>query len=148
MSLKEKILEDVKNAMRARDKERTGVLRLVTAAIKQVEVDSRSELDDEAVVIVLDKMAKQRRESLEQYESAGRDDLAAQERYELEVLADYLPEPLDEAELERLVKEAISSTGASGMQDMGKVMGVLKPQVQGRADMKALSGAVRARLNA
>lgn len=148
MSLKETVLEDVKDAMRARDKERTGVLRLITAAIKQVEVDSRIELDDEAVVLVLDKMAKQRRESLEQYESAGRDDLAAQERYELEVLADYLPEPLDAAELERLVDEAISSTGASGMQDMGKVMGVLKPQVQGRADMKALSGAVRARLNA
>lgn len=147
MSLKETIQEEVKTAMRARDKERLGVLRLVTAAIKQVEVDSRIELDDEAVVLVLDKMSKQRRESLEQYESAGRDDLAAQERYELEVLADYLPEPLDAAELERLVDAAISSTGASGMQDMGKVMGVLKPQVQGRADMKALSGTVRARLN-
>lgn len=148
MSLKEQIQEDVKDAMRARDKERIGTLRMVTAAIKQVEVDSRAEMDDEAVVAVLDKMAKQRRESLEQYESAGRDDLAEQERYELGVLAAYLPEPLDQAELERLIDEAISSTGAAGMQDMGKVMGVLKPQVQGRADMKALSGVVRGRLNA
>lgn len=148
MSLKEKIQEDVKDAMRARDKARIGTLRMVTAAIKQVEVDTRTEMSDEAVVVVLDKMAKQRRESLEQYESAGRDDLAEQERYELGVLADYLPEPLDEAELERLIDEAIRSTDAAGMQDMGKVMGVLKPQVQGRADMKALSGIVRARLNA
>jgi len=147
MSLKTKIQEDVKDAMRARDKARIGTLRMVSAAIKQVEVDTRSEMDDAAVVLVLDKMAKQRRESLEQYESAGRDDLAEQERYELGVLADYLPEPLEAAELERLIDEAIASTEAAGMQDMGKVMGVLKPQVQGRADMKALSGAVRARLN-
>lgn len=148
MSLKAQIQEDVKQAMRARDRERVGVLRLISAAVKQVEVDSREELDDAGVVGVLDKMAKQRRESLEQYEKAGREDLAAQERYELEVLATYLPEPLDEAALEQLIDEAIASTGASGMQDMGKVMGALKPQVQGRADMKALSGAVRARLNA
>ena len=147
MSLKTKIQEDVKDAMRARDKARIGTLRMVSAAIKQVEVDTRSEMDDDAVALVLDKMAKQRRESLEQYESAGRDDLAEQERYELGVLADYLPEPLEAAELERLIDEAIASTEAAGMQDMGKVMGVLKPQVQGRADMKALSGAVRARLN-
>jgi len=147
MSLKERIQEDVKQAMRARDKERIGTLRMVSAAIKQVEVDTREDLDDAGVTAVLDKMAKQRRESLEQYEKAGRDDLAAQERYELEVLADYLPEPLSEAELDALVGEAISATGAEGMQDMGKVMGVLKPQVQGRADMKALSGVVRARLS-
>lgn len=147
MSLKEQILEDVKTAMRARDKERLGTLRLVTAAIKQVEVDSRSDLDEAGVVAVLDKMAKQRRESLEQYEKAGRDDLAVQERFELEVLSDYLPEPLEAAQLEQLIDEAIDSTGAASMQDMGKVMGVLKPQVQGRADMKALSAAVRARLN-
>jgi len=147
MSLKEKIQEDVKDAMRARDKARIGTLRMVTAAIKQVEVDTRTDMSDEAVVLVLDKMAKQRRESLEQYEAAGRDDLAEQERYELGVLADYLPEPLSEAELASLIDEAISSTGAAGMQDMGKVMGVLKPQVQGRADMKALSGIIRTRLN-
>ncbi len=148
MSLKSRIQEDIKHAMRARDRERISVLRMVSAAIKQVEVDTREDLDDAGVNAVLDKMAKQRRESLEQYEKAGRDDLAAQERYELEVLAEYLPEPLDEAELAQLVDEAIGSTGASGMQDMGAVMGFLKPRVQGRADMKALSGVVRARLNA
>jgi uncharacterized protein YqeY len=148
VSLKARIQEDVKQAMRARDRERVSALRMVSAAIKQVEVDSRSELDDAGVTTVLDKMAKQRRESLEQYEKAGRDDLAQQERYELDLLADYLPEPLDDAEIERLIDEAISATGASGMQDMGKVMGMLKPAVQGRADMKALSGLVRARLNA
>ncbi len=148
MTLKARIQDDVKQAMRARDKERIGTLRLVSAAIKQVEVDTREELDDAGVTAVLDKMAKQRRESLEQYEKAGRDDLAAQERYELGVLADYLPEPLDDAELARLMDEAIAATGAEGMQDMGAVMGFLKPKVQGRADMKALSGAVRARLGA
>jgi len=147
-SLKDRIQEDVKLAMRARDKERTGTLRLVTAAIKQVEVDTRTTLDDAAVLAVLDKMVKQRRESLAQYEQAGRDDLAAQERYELDLLAAYLPEPLSQEELDALLDAAIAETGAAGMQDMGKVMGVLKPQVQGRADMKALSGAVRARLNA
>ena len=147
-SLKEQIQDDVKNAMRARDKARLGTLRMVTAAIKQVEVDQRVTPDDAAVLAVLDKMAKQRRESLEQYEKAGREELAAQERYELGVLAAYLPEPLGEDELAKLVDEAITSTDASGMQDMGKVMGILKPQVQGRADMKALSGVVRARLNA
>lgn len=147
-SLKNRIQEDVKLAMKARDRDRIGALRLVSAAIKQVEVDSREDLDDAGVTTVLDKMAKQRRESLEQYEKAGREDLAAKERYELEVLAEYLPEPLGEDELNALVEAAIAETGASGMQDMGKVMGVLKPQVQGRADMKALSGTVRARLNA
>lgn len=148
MSLKARIQEDVKQAMRARDRDRVSALRMVSAAIKQVEVDSRTELDDAGVTAVIDKMAKQRRESLEQYEKAGRDDLAAQERYELELLADYLPEPLSSAEITRLVDEAVAAAGATGMQDMGKVMGLLKPQVQGRTDMKALSGLVRERLNA
>lgn len=134
--------------MRARDRDRISALRMVSAAIKQVEVDSRAELDDAGVTAVIDKMAKQRRESLEQYEKAGREDLAAQERFELELLADYLPEPLSDAEIARLVDEAVEATGATGMQDMGKVMGLLKPQVQGRTDMKALSGLVRERLNA
>ncbi len=146
MTLKSQIQEDVKNAMRARDKERLGALRLLSAAIKQIEVDTREELDDAGVLAVLDKMSKQRRESLEQYEKAGREDLAAKERFELEVIANYLPEPLSDAEVQALVDQAIASTGAAGMQDMGKVMGLLKPQVQGRADMKALSGLVRARL--
>ncbi len=134
--------------MRARDRDRISALRMVSAAIKQVEVDTRAELDDAGVTAVIDKMAKQRRESLEQYEKAGRDDLAAQERFELELLADYLPEPLSDAEIARLVDEAVDAVGATGMQDMGKVMGLLKPQVQGRTDMKALSGLVRERLNA
>ena len=148
MTLKTQIQDDVKDAMRARDKERIGALRLLSAAIKQIEVDTREDLDDAGVLAVLDKMSKQRRESLEQYEKAGREDLAAKERFELEVIATYLPEPLSSDEIEALVDEAIASTGAAGMQDMGKVMGQLKPQVQGRADMKALSGLVRERLNA
>ena len=148
MTLKTQIQDDVKDAMRARDKERIAALRLLSAAIKQIEVDTREDLDDAGVLAVLDKMAKQRRESLEQFESAGREDLANRERFELEVIANYLPEPLSDAEIVALVDEAIASTGAAGMQDMGKVMGQLKPQVQGRADMKALSGLVRERLNA
>jgi uncharacterized protein YqeY len=148
VTLKTQIQDDVKDAMRARDKERIGALRLLSAAIKQIEVDTREDLDDAGVLAVLDKMSKQRRESLEQYEKAGREDLANQERFELEVIANYLPEPLSDAEIAALVDQAIADTGASGMQDMGKVMGQLKPQVQGRADMKALSGLVRERLNA
>ena len=148
MSLKARIQEDVKDAMRARDRARLGVMRLISAAIKQIEVDERVELDDDGVALVLDKMAKQRRESLEQYVDAGRDDLADQERFELGVLADYLPEPLGEAELEQLIHQAIADTGASSMRDMGNVMGAIKPQVQGRADMKAVSNTVRALLNA
>lgn len=148
VSLKAQIQEDVKDAMRAREKERLGALRLISAAIKQIEVDTREDLDDAGVTAVLDKMAKQRRESLEQYEKAGRDDLAATERFELDLIAAYLPEPLNDAELSALIDAAIADTGAAGMQDMGKVMGILKPQVQGRADMKALSGQVRGRLNA
>ncbi|NNE04154.1 MAG: GatB/YqeY domain-containing protein [Xanthomonadales bacterium] len=146
MTLKNTILDNVKQAMRERDRQRLGVLRLVTAAIKQKEVDERIELDDAAVLVVLDKMVKQRRESLEQYEKAGRDDLAAQERFELEVLQQYMPEPLDEAQLEALISDAIKSSGAQSMRDMGPVMAALKNQVQGRADMKAVSNAVRARL--
>lgn len=146
MSLKSRILDDVKNAMRARDKARLGVLRLVTAAIKQKEVDERVELDDAAVLATLDKMAKQRRESIEQYQSAGRDDLARQEQFELDILAEYLPEPLSEQALSDIIRQAIADTGASGMQDMGKVMAALREQVQGRADMKAVSAVVRASL--
>lgn len=147
MSLKTRIQEDVKQAMRARERARLGVLRLVSAAIKQKEVDDRVDLDDAGVTAVLDKMAKQRRESLEQYRKAGRDDLADQEQYELDLLADYLPEPLDADELQRLIDQAIADAGASGMQDMGRVMGAIKPLVQGRADMKAVSTQVRERLN-
>jgi uncharacterized protein YqeY len=148
MSLKARITEDVKNAMRAQDKARLGVLRLVTAAIKQREVDERIELDDTAVLAVLDKMSKQRRESIEQFSAAGRQDLVDQEEFELGILQEFLPEPLDEAALSALIDQAIADTGAAGLQDMGAVMNQLRPAVQGRADMKAVSGAVRARLGA
>ena len=143
-TLKAQILEDVKSAMRARDQRRLTALRLITAAIKQVEVDKRIEMDDTAVLAVLDKMVKQRRDSLEQYQSAGRDDLAAQEEFELELLSIYLPEALSEDELAALIKQAVADTGASSIRDMGAVMNKLREQVQGRADMKAVSNAVKA----
>ncbi len=147
MSLKDHILDQVKIAMRARDKDRLPVLRLITAAIKQVEIDQRIELDDTAVLAVLDKMAKQRRESLEQYEKAEREDLAQQERYELELLKDFLPEQLAEEELSLMIAQAINDTGANSMRDMGSVMALLRDKVQGRADMKAVSNTVRASLS-
>ena len=147
MSLKTRIQEDVKNAMRARERERLAALRLVTAAIKQKEVDGRAELDDTGVLAVLDKMAKQRRESLEQYRKAGRDDLADKEQFELDLIQQYLPEQLGEEELAGLIQSTIESLGASSMRDMGQVMAALRGEVQGRADMKAVSQAVRAQLN-
>lgn len=146
MSLKGRIQEDVKNAMRAQQREQLAVLRLVTAAIKQIEVDERIDLNDEQVLAVLDKMGKQRRESLEQYQKAGRDDLAAQEQFELDLIQTYLPEPLSEAELATLIQSTIADTGASSIRDMGSVMNALRGQVQGRADMKAVSQAVKNQL--
>ena len=148
MTLKAQILEDVKSAMRARDQKRLTALRLITAAIKQIEVDQRIEIDDQAVLAVLDKMVKQRRESLEQYESAGRDDLAAQEKFELELISVYLPEALSDEEVAALIKQAIADTGASSIRDMGAVMNKLRGEVQGRADMKAVSNSVKAQLGA
>jgi uncharacterized protein YqeY len=145
-SLKQRILEDVKTAMRARDKERLGTLRLVTAAIKQKEVDSRVDLDDQAVVTVLEKMLKQRRDSHTQYSEAGRRDLADQEHFEIRVIEAYMPEALGAEELEALIDAAIGETGAGSMRDMGKVMGLLKPRVQGRADLGAVSARVKERL--
>jgi uncharacterized protein YqeY len=146
MSLKARIQEDVKTAMRAHERERLAALRLVTAAIKQKEVDERIELNDEQVLAVLDKMVKQRRESLEQYEHAGRDDLAAREQFELDLIRSYLPEPLDAAALADLIRSTIAELGASSLRDMGPVMNALRGQVQGRADMKAVSEAVKAQL--
>ena len=134
--------------MRAREQKRLTALRLITAAIKQVEVDQRIEMDDAAVLAVLDKMVKQRRDSLEQYQAAGRDDLAAQEQFELDLISSYLPEALSEDELSALIKQAVADTGASSMRDMGAVMNKLREQVQGRADMKAVSSAVKAQLGA
>jgi uncharacterized protein YqeY len=146
MSLKARIQEDVKTAMRAHERERLAALRLVTAGIKQKEVDERIELNDEQVLAVLDKMVKQRRESLEQYEQAGRDDLASRERFELDLIQCYLPEPLDAAALADLIRSTIAALGAGSLRDMGPVMNALRPQVQGRADMKAVSEAVKAQL--
>ena len=148
MSLKTRILDDVKTAMRSHDRERLAVLRLITAAIKQREVDERIELDDDDVLRVLDKMTKQRRESLEQYTAAGRDDLADQEKFELELIQTYLPEQLGEDEIAALIDAAVEATGAESIRDMGAVMGNLRSQVQGRADMKQVSAAVRSRLGA
>ena len=147
-TLKGQIQEDVKSAMRAREQKRLTALRLITAAIKQVEVDQRIEMDDAAVLAVLDKMVKQRRDSLEQYKSAGRDDLAAQEQFELDLISTYLPEALSPVELSALIRQAVADTGASSMRDMGAVMNKLRDQVQGRADMKAVSNAVKAQLGA
>jgi len=148
MALKATILEDVKTAMRARDQKRLTALRLITAAIKQIEVDQRIEVDDQIVLGVLDKMVKQRRESLEQFQAAGRDDLAAQEQYELDLLAPYMPDPLSDDEVASLIKQAVAETGASSIRDMGAVMSKLRSEVQGRADMKAVSSAVKAQLSA
>lgn len=146
MSLKDRIQQDVKDAMRAKDKPRLATIRLITAAIKQREVDERIELDDEQVLVVLDKMVKQRRESIAQFEKAGRDDLIAQEASELELIQEYLPEQLGEDEINSLIEAAMEQTGASSIKDMGKVMGQLKPKLQGRADMGAVSALIKARL--
>ncbi|RLW68394.1 MAG: glutamyl-tRNA amidotransferase, partial [gamma proteobacterium symbiont of Stewartia floridana] len=138
--LKQRIQDDVKTAMKAKDKERLGTLRLITAAIKQREVDERAELDDSQVLAILDKMIKQRRDSVEQYESAGRQELADQEKSEIAIIEEYLPAGLSDEEVASMIESAIQEVGAAGMQDMGKVMGKLKPQMQGRADMGKVSG--------
>ena len=146
MSLKDRITNDVKDAMRARDKPRLATLRLITAAIKQQEVDERIELDDTQLLSLLDKMCKQRRESISQFEKAARDDLIAQEVSELAIIKSYLPEQLGEAEIAALIDETMAATGAASIKDMGKVMGQLKPKLQGRADMGAVSAMIKARL--
>lgn len=146
-SLKSRILEDVKAAMRAREKQRLGALRMVTAAIKQREIDTREALGDADVLQVLEKMLRQRRDSLEQYEKAGREDLAAQERFEIGLIEAYMPAALGEHEIEAAVEAAIAEAGAASMKDMGRVMGLLKPRLQGRADMAAVSARVRQRLS-
>lgn len=145
--LKQDIQADMKAAMKGGDKPRLAAVRLILAAIKQREVDERIELNDEQVLAVLDKMVKQRRDSIAQYEEAGREDLAQQERYEVDVLQAYLPEALSEQEVADLIDQAIAETGASSMKDMGKLMGWLKPKLQGRADMGAVSGLVKQKLS-
>ena len=146
MSLKDRILQDVKDAMRAKDKPRLATLRLITATLKQQEIDERIELNDAQVLALLDKMCKQRRESISQFEKAGRDDLIAQEVSELELIQTYLPEQLGEDEIVALIDEAMAATGAASIKDMGKVMGQLKPKLQGRADMSAVSAMIKAKL--
>ncbi len=146
------LIEDLKNAqkdaMRAKDKVRLGTIRMAMAAIKQREIDEQITLDDAGILAILTKMVKQRQDAAAQYDAAGRDDLASTERAEIEVVESFLPQALTDEELASLIDEAMASTGASGMQDMGKVMGFLKPKVQGRTDMGALSGKIKARLNA
>lgn len=147
MSLKERIQTDMKDAMRAKDEPRLGVIRMLRAAIQRREVDEQIELDDAGVVSVVQKLIKQGQDAAGQFDKGGRDDLASKELADIEVLKAYLPEQLSDAEIDTLIADAISETGASGMRDMGKVMGVLKPKLQGRADMGAVSGKIKAKLS-
>lgn len=146
MSLKDQITDDMKTAMRARETERLGTIRLLLAAIKQREVDERVTLDDAAITAVIDKMIKQRKDSISQFQTAARDDLVAKEQAELSVLSAYMPEQLSADDINAEIQTAVASTGAAGPQDMGKVMGVLKPKLAGRADMTAVSALVKAAL--
>jgi len=136
----------MKTAMRAKDKERLGTIRLILAEIKRIEVDERIDLDGPAIIVLLDKMLKQRRDSISQFEQAGRDDLASKEASEIEVIQSFLPAQLSDAEISQLIDDAIAQSGAQGMQDMGKVMGLLKPQLQGRANIGQVSGDIKKRL--
>jgi uncharacterized protein YqeY len=144
--IKTALMSDIKACMKSGDKDRLAVLRLVSAAVKQREVDDRIDVDDLEMITILDKMAKQRRESIEQFVKGGRDDLAEVEKKELEIIQTYLPQPLSEDEIQALIDQAVSDTGASEIRDMGKVMGVLKPQLQGRADMSAVSAKIKLKL--
>ena len=146
MSLKQQITDDMKTAMKGGDKDRLGVIRLILAAIKQREVDERIVLDDAQVLAVLEKMLKQRKDSVSQYEAAGREDLAAVERFEMGVIEGYLPAQLPDAEVEAIVARAIADSGASSARDMGKVVGLVKPQVAGRADMGKVSALIKQKL--
>ena len=147
-TLKTRLQDDMKSSMKSGNKERLGVIRLMLSAIKQIEVDERIELDNDRITAVLDKMAKQRRESIAQFEKAGRDDLTAIEQAELEIILEFLPEALSEAEINDLVEQSINATGATTLKDMGKLMGMLKPQLQGRADMGKVSQLIKSRLSA
>jgi len=140
------IEQAMKTAMRAKDKERLGTIRLILAEIKRIEVDERIDLDGPAIIVLLDKMLKQRRDSISQFEQAGRDDLASKEASEIEVIQSFLPAQLSDAEISQLIDDAIAQSGAQGMQDMGKVMGLLKPQLQGRANIGQVSGDIKKRL--
>lgn len=145
--IKAQISSDIKDAMRAREKQRLGVLRLIMSEFKRIEVDERIELDDTRVLAVLDKMSKQRKDSFTQFEAAGREDLASQEAFEIELLKQYMPEQLDEASIAEIISAAIEKSGASSMKDMGQLMGLIRPQLQGRADMGAVSAVVKQKLS-
>jgi len=144
--LKESLQAEVKACMKAGDKPRLATVRLIMSAIKQIEVDERIEVDDDRLLVILDKMAKQRRESITQFEQASRDDLIAQEQFELRIIQEFLPAALSADEINLLIRDAISQTGAASLRDMGKVMGLLKPQLQGRADMSAVSAQIKSQL--
>ena len=146
-SLKQQITEDIKKAMKDQAKERLGTLRMISAAIKQKEVDDRVELDDTQVLAVIDKLARQHRDSIEQYQKAGRDDLVSKEQFELAVVESYLPEQLSEEEVRNIIQAAIDKSGAKTMKDMGKLMGLIKPELQGRADMSSVSNIVKSLLS-
>ncbi|MDG2420684.1 MAG: GatB/YqeY domain-containing protein [Gammaproteobacteria bacterium] len=145
--LKKEISEAMKTALRAQEKARLGTIRLALAEIKKIEIDERIDPDDARIVSILDKMIKQRRESIRQFEAAGRDELVAQEKEEIEVLKDFLPQPIAEEELDKIIDKAISDSGAESMQDMGKVMGIIKPQVIGKADMAIVSSKIKSVLS-
>ena len=145
--LKKQIQDAVIIAMKSGEKERLGIIRLMTSAIKQIEVDERIELDDARIIAILDKMVKQRRESISQFKTAGRDDLVKQESYEIDIIQEFLPQALSEEEVDDIVNQAIAQTGASSIKDMGKVMGLVKPQIIGRADMGEISGRIKSLLS-
>ncbi|CEK09640.1 GatB/YqeY domain-containing protein [Legionella hackeliae] len=147
MTIKDRLSNDVKDAMRARDKQKLDTLRLITAAVKQVEVDERIEVDEARMLVILDKLAKQRKESIAQFQAAGRNDLVEQEQFELDIIGHYLPAPLSDADVEALIAKAIAEVGAEKMSDMGKVMALLKPELQGRADMTKVSVLIKAKLS-
>lgn len=146
--LKATLTQAMKDAMRSKEKDRLAVIRLALSAIKQIEVDTQGEVGDDQALAALDKMVKQRRESIKQYSEAGRDELVAEEQAEIDVLVDFLPEQASEEEINTLIQNAITETGAESMRDMGKVMGVIRPKLAGRADMGKVSGMIKAQLNA
>jgi uncharacterized protein YqeY len=146
-ALKDRIQDAMKTAMKSGDKERLAVIRLIMSALKQIEVDERIELDDSRVLSVLDKMVKQRRESISQFKSGGRDDLVDKEQAEIDVITEFLPQALTAEEIETIINRAISDTGASSMKDMGKVMGLVKPQITGRANVAEVSGKIKSLLS-
>ena len=145
--LKKQIQDEVISAMKSGEKERLKIVRLITSSMKQVEVDERIELDDARIIAILDKMVKQRRESISQFKTAGRDDLVKQESFEIDIIQEFLPQALSEEEVDAIVNQAIEKTGASSIKDMGKVMGLVKPQIIGRADMGEISGRIKSLLS-